>query len=178
MANSVFTPFIKKGGARLAKQLLNGSIGYEPGMGFYWRKVIDFAKNPGAIGAVALDADTSSTVSLHDAFPSEGDLFPANVIVHGATVYQEVLVDDAASALTVCTLDVGISGGDTDFFLAGVDLFAGLGLKSTQGVGSIFGTQAALVPCVVLATTGANGADLTVGRFGIRIYFTPHPLYA
>lgn len=178
MANSVFTPFIRKGGAALAKRLLNGTIGYEPGVGFFWRKVIDFAKNPGAIGAVALDADTSSTVNLHTAFPNEGDLFPANVIMHGASIYQEATLDDSASALSAATLDLGIASGDVDFLLDGVDLFTGTGLKGIQGVGSIFSTQAAFVPAVVLATTGANGADLTVGRFGIRIYFTPHPLYA
>lgn len=176
MANSIFTPFIRKGGAALFKRLLNGTIGYEPGMGWYWRCVIDFSKTPGAIGAVALDADTSSTVNLHTAFPE--NLFPSNVIVHGASIWQEVLVDDAASALTVCTIDVGIAGGDGDFLLAGVDLFAGTGLKGIQGVGSIFSTQAAFVPAVTIATTTANGSALSVGRFGIRIYFTPHPLYA
>jgi hypothetical protein len=29
-----------------------------------------------------------------------------------------------------------------------------------------------------MATTNCNGDDLTGGRFGIRIFFTPHPLYA
>ncbi len=175
MANVPFLPFIKKGGARLLKQLLNGSIGYEPGMGFYWRCVIDFAKNPGAIGSVALDADTSSAVDLNTAF-SENP-FPSNVIVHGATLYQEVLVDDSASALTVATVSLGDTNAATGLLNA-VDVFAGLGLKGTQGAESVFHTEAAFAPLLTLATTTANGSALSVGRFGVRIYFSPHPLYA
>ena len=111
MANSVFTPYIRKGGAALAKRLLNGTLGQEPGMPVCWRQVIDFSKTPGAIGAVALDADTSSVVDLHTAFPD--NLFPANVIKLGATLYQEVLVDDSASALTAATVSLGDAAAGT-----------------------------------------------------------------
>ena len=177
MANSIFMPFIRKGGAALAKRLLNGTVGYEPGMGFFWRKVIDFSKNPGAIGAVALEADTSTTVALHTAFPNEGDLFPSNVIVHGASLYLESVVDDSASALTAATVSLGDAGAGTGLLNA-VAVHTTLGLKATQGAESVYHIEATFEPQLIIATTNANGEDLNTGRFGIRIFFTPHPLYA
>lgn len=173
MANSIWTPFIKKGGAALFKRLLNGTIGYEPGMGWYWRCVIDFAKTPGMVGAVAMDADTSSTIDLHTAFPR--NLFPANVTVHGATLYQESIL--AAPSLSAATVSLGDVAAGTGLLNA-VNVFVGTGLKGTQGAESVFHTEAAFIPQIIIATTGANGNALNGGRFSVRIFFTPHPTYA
>lgn len=177
MANSTFRPFIKKGGAALAKAMGAGSIRYAPGVPFFWSQSVDFAKNPGFVGAagslVALDADGSSSINLHTAFPD--NLFPKNVVILWAGGYLQT--DISGGTISSATIDFG-DAGVGDGLLDGSDIFTGAAntwFDDSDEPEEDLHLETAFVPQLIVATGGGNTNTITAGKLELFILFIPLP---
>lgn len=173
MANSTFRPFVRKGGAALIKAMDKGSIRYAPAMGFFWSQEIDFAENPGSVGAVALDADGSSAVNLHTAFPD--NLFPKNVVVLWAGMYLQT--DISGGTISAATVDFG-DAGVGDGLIDGTDVFTGAAnawSDDSDEPEEDAHLETAFVPQLTIATTGGNTNTITAGKLELFIMFVPLP---
>jgi hypothetical protein len=173
MANSTFRPFIRKGGAALIHAMDKGNVRYAPAIPFMWSQVVDFAESPGNVGAVALDADGSSTVNLHTAYPD--NLFPKNVVILWAGMYLQT--DISGGVISAATVDFG-DAGTADGLLDGTNVFTGATNSwsdDSDEPEQDAHLETAFVPALTIATTTGNTNTITAGKLELFIMFVPLP---
>lgn len=106
-------------------------------------------------------AATSTTVDLATDLPA------------GLVVGHSFRVDTAFAAptLSAAVLSVGISGGNTDQYIDGVNVFATAAYQYTPGDGTAPVPQAATTLSATLALTDDNTEDTTAGEAIVDIWY-------
>jgi len=181
MANSTFPKAFrvvpKIGMGHLADAIRKGIIPWAwDGGRFLWQQKVKIEVVGGVarVGEVALEADGSTEVDLHVAFPN--NMFPADVDIQRGAGFRR-LTTFSGGAINAATITVGDTGA-ANGLITSSNVFTG----QTTGRHTIRTSGAAqydlhseldFVPVIVIATTNGNGADLEQGEVDIVIPFLP-----
>lgn len=125
-------------------------------------RVFKFSLDPSDLTAAA------TTEAVDISTDDEGNAFPANALVIGASV--DVNTAFTGGTVSACTVQVGDTA-DPNELLVATSCFTATGFTWDPGVYTPFSLEAAYAPEALVTATGDNVDAITAGLMVIRIYY-------